>query len=251
MNVHDPDRALSRADASQAVESIGWRYLLDALCASVPVSCLNQAVDVAAAAVDAAGDEADTHLRIDLRRDRAELSVQTRETGAVTGRDTELAHRISAALTRLGLGVAQARADCYSRPVAMLELALDAMDIAAVRPFWKAALGFVDDPADPGPIGALIDPAGQQPALWFQQMDEPRPQRNRFHLDITVAHDEAEPRVRAALDAGGHMVNDSYARMFWVLADTEGNECCICTWTDRDEWSARSTDGATLTPSTG
>jgi 4a-hydroxytetrahydrobiopterin dehydratase len=66
-------------------------------------------------------------------------------------------------------------------------------------------------------------------------MDAPRPQRNRVHFDIVVAHDEAEPRVRAALAAGGRLVDDSFARSFWVLADAEGNEVCVCTWTDRDE----------------
>lgn len=24
-------------------------------------------------------------------------------------------------------------------------------------------------------------------------------------------------------------------RPFWVLADAEGNEVCVCTWTDREE----------------
>lgn len=69
-------------------------------------------------------------------------------------------------------------------------------------------------------------------------MDAPRPQRNRIHLDVTVADDEAEARVEAVLAAGGRMVDDSFARMFWVLADREGSECCICTWTDRDEWES-------------
>lgn len=251
MSLPEPDRALSRTDASQAVEPIGWRYLLGTLATSVPVSSLDQALGVATAAVQAADSEADAHLRVDLRPERVELSVQTRATGVVTSRDANLAHQISAALPNLDLTVAEARAVSYPRPVAMLELALDAMDIAAIRPFWKTALAFADDPADPGPTGALVDPAGQQPALWFQQMDERRPQRNRFHLDITVAHDEAEPRVQAVLDAGGHMVNDSYARMFWVLADTEGNECCICTWTDRDEWNATPRDAETVASSTG
>jgi hypothetical protein len=59
--------------------------------------------------------------------------------------------------------------------------------------------------------------------------------RNRVHFDITVAHDEAEPRVHAALAAGGRLADDSHARSFWVLADAEGNEVCVCTWTDRDE----------------
>lgn len=51
---------------------------------------------------------------------------------------------------------------------------------------------------------------------------------------MTVAHDEAGSRVRAALTAGGHLVDDSQARAFWVLVDAEGNEVCVCTWEDRD-----------------
>jgi 4a-hydroxytetrahydrobiopterin dehydratase len=109
------------------------------------------------------------------------------------------------------------------------------MDIPAIRPFWKAVLGYADEPGSDGADDAIVDPAGQLPALWFQQMDSPRPQRNRIHFDITVAHDEAAQRVRAALAAGGRLVDDSSARSFWVLADAEGNEACVCTWTDRDE----------------
>jgi 4a-hydroxytetrahydrobiopterin dehydratase len=39
---------------------------------------LAHAVAAAAAAVKTAGEEADAHLRIDVRPDRVELSVQTR-----------------------------------------------------------------------------------------------------------------------------------------------------------------------------
>src|SRR6202021_2354184 len=112
------------------------------------------------------------------------------------------------------------------RPVQALEVAIDAIDIPAIQPFWKAVLGYVDEPGGDGPACAIVDPAGQLPALWVQQMDAPRPQRNRVHFDITVAHDEAEPRVRAALAAGGRLVDDSFARSYWVLADAEGNEGC-------------------------
>ncbi len=114
-----------------------------------------------------------------------------------------------------------------------LEIAIDALDIPAVRPFWRAVLGYTDEPGG-GPTDAIVDPAGQLPAVWFQQMDQPRPQRNRLHVDVTVAHDEAPARVRAALDAGGVLVSDAHARAFWVLADVEGNEVCVCTWLDRD-----------------
>jgi 4a-hydroxytetrahydrobiopterin dehydratase len=121
----------------------------------------------------------------------------------------------------------------------MLELAIDAMDIPAIRPFWKAVLGYADEPGHDGPDDAIVDPAGQLPAVWFQQMDAPRPQRNRIHFDLTVAHDEAEGRLAAALAAGGVLVSDAAARSFWVLADAEGNEICICTWQDRDERDER------------
>jgi 4a-hydroxytetrahydrobiopterin dehydratase len=109
------------------------------------------------------------------------------------------------------------------------EVAIDALDIPAVKPFWKAVLGYIDD----GEM-AIVDPARIGPPFWFQQMDEPRPQRNRIHVDVTVAHDVADARVAAALAAGGVLVTDRWARSFWVLADAEGNEACVCTWQDRD-----------------
>lgn len=231
----DLDTPLSRTSAAAAVAGIGWRYLLGTLAVSVPVRSLVQASEAAAAAVAASGPDADGHLRVDMRPDRVELSVQSRALGAVTGRDARLAHYIDGAMTGLGLTRAGATSGGSWRPVQMLEMAIDAMDIPAIRPFWKAVLAFVDGPGSQGPHGAIVDPAGQLPAIWFQQMDAPRPQRNRVHFDVTVAHDEAEPRVCAALAAGGRLVDDTFARSFWVLADAEGNEVCVSTWTDRDE----------------
>jgi 4a-hydroxytetrahydrobiopterin dehydratase len=238
MNESESGIPLSRTAASAAVQDIGWRYLLGAVCASVPVESLNRASEVAAVAVTASGAEADDHLRVDMRPDRVELSLQTRTLGAVTDRDTELAHRITQDLGKLGLRPTGAVSAESPRPVQMLEMAIDAIDISAIRPFWKAALAYTDEPGHDGPEDAIVDPAGQLPAVWFQQMDAPRPQRNRIHFDITVAHDEAEARVQAALAAGGRLVDDSFARSFWVLADAEGNEVCVCTWTDRDERSS-------------
>ena len=65
-------------------------------------------------------------------------------------------------------------------------------------------------------------------------MDDPRPQRNRIHFDLTVAARRGRGAIAAALDAGGPLVSDAEARAFWILADPEGNEVCICTWQDRD-----------------
>jgi 4a-hydroxytetrahydrobiopterin dehydratase len=231
----DIDAPVSRTAASEAVSGIGWRYLLGKLAVSVPVRSLAQASEVAAAVVAASGADADGHLRMDLRPDRVELSVQARALSEVTGRDIRLARRIAGTLDELGLGPAPATSAESPGPVQLLEMAIDALDIAAIRPFWKAVMAYADEPGRSGPEDAIVDPAGQLPAIWFQQMDAPRPQRNRVHFDITVAHDEAEARVRAAIDAGGRLADDSFARSFWALDDAEGNEVCVCTWADRDE----------------
>jgi 4a-hydroxytetrahydrobiopterin dehydratase len=232
------DERLTRTAASRAVEPIGWRYLLGNLAASVPVGSLTEAATVAAVVTAACGEDADRHLRLDLRPDRVDLSLMDREAAWATRRDTELAAAITTALAGIGAAVAPPVSSEYPRPVQMLEIAIDALNIAAIRPFWKAVLGFTDESGHEGPQDAIIDPPGQIPAVWFQQMDEPRPQRNRIHFDITVAHDEAEARIKAALDAGGVLVSDESARAFWILADAEGNEICVCTWQDRDERTA-------------
>ncbi|HEY7009411.1 MAG TPA: VOC family protein, partial [Jatrophihabitantaceae bacterium] len=207
----------------------GWRYLLGALVTSVAVGSLDQALGVAAAAAAACGADGNGHLSVDVRSDRVELTLQAAASADVTTRDIELAHGVTDAVRDLDLETEPGR-----RPVQTLEVGIDAMDIPAIRPFWKAVLGYVDDPGRDDPTDPIVDPVRKGPAIWFQQMDEPREQRNRIHFDITVPHDEAEARIAAALAAGGRLLSDRRARAFWILADAEGNEVCVCTWQDRD-----------------
>ena len=226
---------LTRGEASAAVEDLGWRYLLGALATSVAVESMAQAVSIATEVVGACGADADAHLRVDVRPDRVDLTLMDRALVTATARDVELARVITEVVSRLGLatgGVSAATSP--GRPVQAIEIAIDALDIPAVRPFWKAVMAYVDERNNGEPDDGLIDPVRQGPTIWFQQMDEPRVQRNRIHFDVTVSHDEAEARVNAAVDAGGHLVNDAHARSFWILADVEGNEVCVCTWQDRD-----------------
>jgi 4a-hydroxytetrahydrobiopterin dehydratase len=227
-------RALSRGEASAAVSGLGWRYVLALLRTSVPVGSLAEAAEVAARVVAAAGSQAEDCLWLDLRRDRVVLAVQSPATASVTAREVDLAERVSAAVTALGLRTDPEVGGGGPRSVQVLEIAIDALDIASVRPFWKAVLGYGDEAGASGPEDPLVDPVRQGPAIWFQQMDSPRPQRNRVHLDISVPHDEAPHRIRAALDAGGRLVSDAQAPAFWLLADAEGNEACISTWQGRD-----------------
>jgi len=226
--------ALTRREISDAVTGLGWRYVLGSLCAWLPVRSLAEAADVAARVAAACGDDADQSLSVDLRRDRVVLTLQSLASASVSPRELALARRISAAAGELGLATAAGVGDDAPRSVQVLEIAIDALDIAAVRPFWKAVMGYADEAGAAGPEEPLVDPIGQGPAIWFQQMDAPRPQRNRIHLDVSVPHDEATRRLKATLDAGGVLVSDGWAPAFWVLADPEGNEACITTWQGRD-----------------
>jgi 4a-hydroxytetrahydrobiopterin dehydratase len=224
------DEPVSREAASEAVTGIGWRYVLGTLRGCVRVDSLAAAADLGMRLVAVCGADADRHLSTDLRRDRVMVALQSQATFAVTARDVELARRISAAVAELGLATVPG---VDGRPVQVLEIAIDAMDIPSVRPFWKAIMGYADEVGGPDP-DVLIDPYGQGPAIWFQQMDAPRPQRNRIHIDISVPHDDAPRRLQAALAAGGRVVFDARAPSWWVLADPEGNEACITTWQGRD-----------------
>jgi 4a-hydroxytetrahydrobiopterin dehydratase len=228
------EQTLSRREASDAVSDLGWRFLLGTLRTSVPVGSLAGAADAAARAVAACGDGADGHLRVDIRADRAVLTLQSLDRAALTGRDVDLAQRISAALREAGLRTEAEIGTGAPRSVQILEIAIDALDIAAIRPFWKAVLGYTDEAQADGPEDPIVDPVGQGPAIWFQQMDQPRPQRNRVHFDVCVPHDEAARRIEAVLAAGGRLVSAAHAPAFWVLADVEGNEACVTTWQGRD-----------------
>lgn len=199
--------------ATDAVHTLGWRFVLGTLATCVAVSSLQQAAEVAAIA--AGVGDADAHIRIAARPDCVHITVQNHAAGRLTALDVGIAQAVTAALAEHGHATSPTGP---GRTVQVLEAAIDALDIPKVRPFWKAVLGYVDQPS----TGALVDPAGQGPPFWFQQMDAPRGQRNRIHFDINIAHDEAQARISAALAAGGRVVSDARARAFWVLSDPRG-----------------------------
>jgi 4a-hydroxytetrahydrobiopterin dehydratase len=238
----EPESGLTRPEISAAITGLGWRFILGAARTHVRVGSLAQAASVAGHVIDAAGAGADESLRADIHRDHVILTLQALRTGWVNRREVELAGRISATVRELGLitdpdvsgdGAGGDSAET-ARSAQILEIAIDAMDIAAIRPFWRAVLGYGDEPGKSGPTDALVDPAWESPAIWFQQMDAPRTQRNRIHFDVSVPHDEAWNRIQAALGAGGTLLSDAEAPAFWVLADAEGNEACVTTWQGRD-----------------
>lgn len=228
---HAGDAALTRGQVSEAVDPLGWRLILGVVTTHVLVSSLEEAVRAVTIAVSAAGADGTGHLTAEVTSGRAVLRLHTAVRGAVTGLDLALARRVTEALAAESLSTVAGDAV----PPQTIEIAIDALDIARVRPFWQAVTGYVDEPQPADlPPDALVDPLGRGPAIWFQQMDEPRTQRNNIHLDVDVPPEHAQARIDAALAAGGTLLDAGAAPSFWVLADPEGNEACICTWQGRD-----------------
>jgi 4a-hydroxytetrahydrobiopterin dehydratase len=161
---------------------------------------------------------------LDLRADAVTvrlITITDQEFG-LSSADVELAREISAVARRLGVA-----ADPSS--VQTVQVTIDALVSTDVMPFWRAVLGY-----EPAGEEDLVDPHTGGPALWFQDMDAPRPQRNRIHLDLCLAPELVEARVAAGVAAGGRIVFDKGAPMWWTLADPEGNEVDITSMAHRD-----------------
>jgi len=218
---------LSPTDFHARPDLPDWRVVLGRIEATFRLSTFDAAAALVgriASAAEAAGHHPDLDLRYP---GDVYVKLTTHAAGGLTEADASLAGTISALAEQAG------GTSCPDVAVG-LEVAIDAIDIDAVRPFWKAVLGYDEVPNDGGPIFLLTDPRRVGPDFWFQQMDAPRPQRNRIHIDVSVPHDVAEQRVTDAIAAGGHLVSDRRARAFWILADAEDNEACVCTWQDRN-----------------
>jgi 4a-hydroxytetrahydrobiopterin dehydratase len=178
-----------------------------------------QLVEAIGALADALGRAPD----VDLRPASVTVRLPMGEVPGLTETDLELARQISAAAREL---------DVAADPAAVqdVDLTIDALVRPRVIPFWRAVLGY-EQVGDED----LLDAARRSPAVWFQPMSGPRPQRNRIHVDVWVPVDQAEARVAAALAAGGSLVSDEFAPSWWTLADAEGNEVDVATWMGRDE----------------
>ncbi|MFF4648490.1 VOC family protein [Streptomyces sp. NPDC001380] len=146
-----------------------------------------------------------------------------------------------------------------------LQLTVDCADPRRLVAFWSEALGYVPE-APPGghatwrdywvasgvpdeelPAGAgdtpesIVDPAGQGPRVWFQQVPEPKTAKNRIHFDLKVGGGRDVPvavrrqRVAAEVErlvrAGATVVRTTdepdSGHCAALLRDPEGNEFCV------------------------
>ncbi|MEZ0446877.1 VOC family protein [Cellulomonas sp. ICMP 17802] len=203
-------------------ETADWQAVFSAM-ACYRTTSPTQQRDLAAAAA-ALADDAGFPLLIDLRPGLVIL-----DTGKDQGDDeahgldldfADLAGKLQAAARELGAAADLGLPRC-------VQIVIDAADVAAVRAFWLATLGYVPDRRDR--LTDIVDPRRLNPVLMFQDIDtaetERLRQRNRIHVELAVPSDLAEAHLGTALGAGGRLLEESEGR--WRVADPEGNELVV------------------------
>jgi Glyoxalase-like domain len=142
-----------------------------------------------------------------------------------------------------------------------IQVVIDCADPDRMMTFWAAALGYKEqDPPDGygswedflramnvpedrwNSAGAVVDPEGKGPRIYFQRVPEPKTVKNRVHLDLNVSGGRATPadERRRRVDAEVERLKDEGATVFrpgevdpelgeyWVvMQDVEGNEFCV------------------------
>ncbi len=133
----------------------------------------------------------------------AEAEVDLRATGTrVRLGAPEHAETVSAAARDLGLA---------ANPAVLqhLSVAFESANPSVVRQFWQRVFDYA-----PGPDGGLVDPLRRDPALRILQSTEPRPLRNRIHLDVV--------RPAAAVEQAN--LGEGSGRFGVCHTDPDGNE---------------------------
>ena len=136
-----------------------------------------------------------------------------------------------------------------------IQVVFDCTDPRRMSEFWAVALGYQEDPPPEGyaswpdflraqgvpedewnSAGAVSDPDGRGPRIYFQQVPEPKTVKNRLHLDVNagggrkVPLDERRGRIDAeaerlvGLGATRVRAFEEDAGYFVAMLDPEGNE---------------------------
>jgi hypothetical protein len=137
-----------------------------------------------------------------------------------------------------------------------LQIVFDSNDVPRLVAFWEQALGYQVQPPPPefetwedfarengipeeqwDGWGALIDPDGKRPRVFFQRVPEGKTAKNRVHLDVNVGEgldgEDRTTRVKQEADRleglGAARQREAFERgEFWiVMQDPEGNEFCL------------------------
>jgi 4a-hydroxytetrahydrobiopterin dehydratase len=195
-----------------------WVVLHGGAAAVFRVASLRKAARLAEAVAQVPGIEGSGALltvagdRLSVRLSRGVLRLEERH--------IDLARAVSA--TARTHGAVADRSAVHEVQVA-IAAKLDAIDVG----FWRAVLGYAELDED-----NAVDPLGHGSTVWMQGLDAAKPLRHAMHIDVSVAREQAEARVAAAVAAGGRIVVDADAPEGWILADRAGNRVCVAAWPD-------------------
>jgi 4a-hydroxytetrahydrobiopterin dehydratase len=195
-----------------------WVVLHGGASAIFRVGSVHEAARLAAAVADVPGFEGSGGL-LTILDDSLTVRL-TRDLWRLEPRHIELARAVSE-VARASGAVADRAA------VQEVQVAIAAKPDAIDVDFWRAVLGYTAMADDNG-----VDPLGHGSTVWMQGLDEAKPLLHAMHVDVSVARDQAEARLAAALAAGGRIVDESGSPGSWILADRAGNKVCIAAWPD-------------------
>jgi predicted enzyme related to lactoylglutathione lyase len=106
------------------------------------------------------------------------------------------------------------------------EIVIDCSDPRALARFWSAVTGYgIDHEADDW--AAIAGEGDRDIVIAFQKVPEAKSVKNRVHVDLSAADEEAEAGRIEALGATRLWVSEDPDDPFVVLADPEGNEFCV------------------------
>jgi uncharacterized glyoxalase superfamily protein PhnB len=141
-----------------------------------------------------------------------------------------------------------------------VQVVMDCADPSRMMKFWATALGYKEQDPPEGhaswedflqsmnvpedqwnSAGAVVDPDGKGPRIYFQRVPETKTVKNRVHLDLNVSNGQAtqieerrkrvDAEVQRLVAAGAAVFRPgevSESGEYWVvMQDPEGNEFCI------------------------
>ena len=99
----------------------------------------------------------------------------------------------------------------------------------ALADFWAAATGYrKESTRESAQYAVVSDLSGHSPALWFNQVPEPKITKNRVHICLNVRTLDDEVERLVGLGAEKSEVQSSSSGKTWVvMRDPEGNEFCL------------------------
>jgi catechol 2,3-dioxygenase-like lactoylglutathione lyase family enzyme len=108
-------------------------------------------------------------------------------------------------------------------------LVIDCSDLERSAAFWCAVLGYRQEGPTVGQYLGLFPQSGPGLELLLQRVEDPKPTKNRLHLDLRTR--ELEPEVERIRAIGGVVMTEEPMAEFgyrWqILADPDGNELCV------------------------